>query len=316
VVLGLLPSSERHTFGGGLVIESGTPGDTRDLLAQLKEEERAKLQAKAEFDAESRATSTLGEGLWSFVNSSFGLFLMGTVALGVITHLYAEQSEKAKHRSVLSEEAQRAISPALTEIDYRLGALAYSLLFTAEPILQRSRSHAPPDRVPLFGRHYARPDSGTGLRLDIEIEPHTLDVASLIPKYKDWPFRAVVADLRSTVALIPRCVEEVESFQASLVDFESVRPFLERLVRRRLNITQTREIDLELWIPELIDGGLNLSRSEVVGLPCYPIDGGTPTTLEAPEVLEELQPLVKTYVDFLDKGRDFRRRMDACRSLQ
>ena len=60
-----------------------------------------------------------GTKLWEFLNSSFGLFLLSSVVLSLVTWMYTEVTQSIEQRVVNSEKATKLD----TEISYRVQLL-------------------------------------------------------------------------------------------------------------------------------------------------------------------------------------------------
>jgi hypothetical protein len=84
----------------------------------IREEELFRERVRSELERE-RLRST-PRGLWSFLNSPFVLFLLSTIAVGLISTAYALVQERIRIRT----EQQAVISRIETEINNRLSGTA------------------------------------------------------------------------------------------------------------------------------------------------------------------------------------------------
>jgi hypothetical protein len=280
---------------------------------RVKATERAKLEAREEFQKQSSADNWKTQFL-TWANSSFGLFVLGTVVVGAFGHLYSARQEEQKHRAAIWETAQRNAQPAITEIDYRLRKLAYDWIFSAEPIYQASRGRRTTTRPPIFGENPPKDypyDAGAGFVMWIEIEPHELDEANLVPRYKGWPFRAVFTELKTSLALLQNCIAPLDRFDAAYTRVETTRTDLENVARGLTDVGQSNNIELEVFFPTTGDGGVRLEDTTISGLRVFLPAGGKIEYRRA-DVLDELLPLTSVHVALLTEGKALMTSLRSC----
>ena len=95
----------------------------------LSEDEKARIRAEEAFRAELRQqfSQPKASGLWTFLNSAFGLWLLGSVTLGGITFLYqsfvSSKQEAAAHTEMMAK--------VFEELEMHLESAHYSLKIDA-----------------------------------------------------------------------------------------------------------------------------------------------------------------------------------------
>lgn len=106
----------------------------------LSDDERAKIRAEETFRHEVRkGLEETGSRWWAFLNSAFGLWLLGSVSVGVITWSFG-----AIHDRQREETESRALSRRLrTEIAARIDAATY--------VFRSSEFHEPRPEVDDYG---------------------------------------------------------------------------------------------------------------------------------------------------------------------
>ena len=93
------------------------PALPQDVVKRIVEEEKLRLQVREELERSKK--SDYGSKAWTFLNSSFGLFLLTSIFVTGLGSLFTRWTERVKEREARTQEEKRL----LAEFDFRLNEL-------------------------------------------------------------------------------------------------------------------------------------------------------------------------------------------------
>jgi hypothetical protein len=102
------------------VIVSPDDAPPPELVVRLVAEERLRLDIARSLTGGEEPRAKRG-AIWTFLNSSFGLFLLSSVVIAGLSHLYTDHEQKLKQTEAKRVEVQKLVS----EIDYRISQLDF-----------------------------------------------------------------------------------------------------------------------------------------------------------------------------------------------